>query len=118
MGRHTPEESLADTIQTLTDANWDADVMKSPQPVLVDFWADWCAPCKTLMPAVEAVAEQFKGRLRVGKVNVEENEQVPFQYNITTLPTLLVIKDGKVSEQRVGLISRDNLVKLIEPHLG
>jgi thioredoxin 1 len=113
-----PEETLADTIQILTDANWDADVMKSQQPVLVDFWADWCAPCKTLMPAVEAVAEQFKGRLRVGKVNVEENEQVPFQYNITTLPTLLIIKGGKVSEQRVGLISRDNLVKLIEPHLG
>ena len=109
---------MADTIQILTDANWDADVMKSQQPVLVDFWADWCAPCKTLMPAVEAVAEQFKGRLRVGKVNVEENEQVPFQYNITTLPTLLIIKGGKVSEQRVGLISRDNLVKLIEPHLG
>ena len=109
---------MADTIQILTDANWDADVMKSQEPVLVDFWADWCAPCKTLMPAVEAVAEQFKGRLRVGKVNVEENEQVPFQYNITTLPTLLIIKGGKVSEQRVGLISRDNLVKLIEPHLG
>ncbi|HEY8151581.1 MAG TPA: thioredoxin, partial [Vicinamibacteria bacterium] len=106
---------MADTIQILTDANWDADVMKSQEPVLVDFWADWCAPCKTLMPAVEAVAEQFKGRLRVGKVNVEENEQVPFQYNITTLPTLLIIKGGKVSEQRVGLISRDNLVKLIEP---
>ncbi len=64
---------MADTIQTLTDANWDADVMKSQQPVLVDFWADWCAPCKTLMPAVEAVAEQFKGRLRVGKVNVESS---------------------------------------------
>ena len=86
---------MADTIQTLTDANWDADVMKSQQPVLVDFWADWCAPCKTLMPAVESVAEQFKGRLRVGKVNVEENEQVPFQYNITTLPTLLIIKGGR-----------------------
>jgi thioredoxin len=109
---------LAETIQTLTDANWEADVMKSPEPVLVDFWADWCAPCKTLLPAVEAVAAQFKGRLRVGKVNVEENEKVPYEYNITTLPTLLIIKDGKVSEQRVGLISRDNLVKLIEPHLG
>lgn len=117
-GALIPEETLADTIQILTDANWDADVMKSQEPVLVDFWADWCAPCKTLMPAVEAVAEQFKGRLRVGKVNVEENEHVPFQYNITTLPTLLIIKGGKVSEQRVGLISRDNLVKLIEPHLG
>ena len=109
---------MSETIQTLTDANWEADVMKSTEPVLVDFWADWCQPCKTLLPAVEAVALQFKGRLRVGKVNVEENEQIPYQYNITTLPTLLIIKGGKVSEQRVGLISRDNLVKLIEPHLG
>ena len=109
---------MAEDIQTLTDASWDADVLASAQPVLVDFWAEWCVPCKTLLPAVQAVAEQFKGRLRVGKVNVEENEQVPFRYNITTLPTLMIFKAGKVSEQRVGLISRDNLVKLIEPHLG
>jgi thioredoxin 1 len=109
---------VAEDIQTLTDASWDADVLASAEPVLVDFWAEWCVPCKTLLPAVQAVAEQFKGRLRVGKVNVEENEQVPFRYNITTLPTLMIFKAGKVSEQRVGLISRDNLVKLIEPHLG
>ena len=109
---------MAEDIQTLTDASGDADVLASAQPVLVDFWAEWCVPCKTLLPAVQAVAEQFKGRLRVGKVNVEENEQVPFRYNITTLPTLMIFKAGKVSEQRVGLISRDNLVKLIEPHLG
>jgi thioredoxin 1 len=109
---------VADEIKTLTDATWDADVLASPEPVLVDFWAEWCVPCKTLLPAVEAVAAQFKGRLRVGKVNVEENEQVPFRYNITTLPTLMIFKGGKVSEQRVGLISRDNLVKLVEPHLG
>jgi thioredoxin 1 len=109
---------LADTIETLTDSNWDKDVMSSEQPVLVDFWAEWCAPCKTMLPAVEAVAQQFKGRLRVGKVNVEENEQVPFRYNITTLPTLMIFKGGKVSEQRVGLLSRENLVKLVEPHLG
>src|SRR5207237_9275012 len=109
----TRGETLADTdtVQTLTDSNWETDVMASPQPVLVDFWAEWCAPCKTLLPAVQAVADQFKGRLRVGKVNVEENEQVPFRYNITTLPTLMIIKAGKVSEQRVGLISRENLVK-------
>jgi thioredoxin 1 len=109
---------LSDKIQILTDANWQTDVLQSSEPVLVDFWADWCAPCKTLLPAVESVAEQFWGRLLVGKVNVEENEQVPFQYNITTLPTLLVIKGGQVAEQRVGLISRDNLVKLVEPHLS
>ena len=109
---------MADTVQTFTDANWDSDVMKSSEPVLVDFWAEWCVPCKTLSPTVAAVAQQFQGRLRVGKMNVEENEQVPFKYNITTLPTLLILKGGMVSEQRIGLISKDNLVKLIEPHLG
>ncbi len=109
---------MPETIQTLNDANWEADVIGSQQPVLVDFWADWCAPCKRLLPDVEAVARQFKGRLRVGKFNVEENEQVPFRYNITTLPTLLIIKAGKVSEQRVGLLSREKLVQLIEPHLA
>jgi len=109
---------VAEDIRNLTDASWDADVLASPEPVLVDFWAEWCVPCKTLLPAVEAVAEQFKGRLRVGKVNVEENEQVPFRYNITTLPTLMIFKKGQVSEQRIGLLSKENLIKLVEPHLG
>jgi thioredoxin 1 len=93
-------------------------VLGSEQPVLVDFWAEWCVPCKTLVPAIEAVAEQFNGRLKVGKLNVEQNAQVPYRYNITTLPTLMIFKRGQVSEQRVGLLSKENLVKLVEPHLG
>jgi thioredoxin 1 len=108
---------MTDSIATFTDQNWQQDVLGSAQPVLVDFWATWCVPCKTLAAAVEAVANHFNGRLRVGKMNVEENDDVPFRYNITTLPTLLVIKNGQVSEQRVGLISKDNLIKLLEPHL-
>ncbi|HEV8253409.1 MAG TPA: thioredoxin [Vicinamibacteria bacterium] len=104
-------------IETFTDQNWQQDVLGSTRPVLVDFWAEWCVPCKTLAVAVEAVASHFNGRLRVGKMNVEQNNDVPFRYNITTLPTLLVIKNGQVSEQRVGLISKDNLIKLLEPHL-
>ena len=100
-----------------TDANWDAEVMNSPQPVLVDFWADWCQPCKHLVPTIEALAEQYQGRLKVGKMNVEDNDSVPFRYSITTLPTLMIFTKGQVSEQRVGLISKDNLVKLIEPLL-
>jgi thioredoxin 1 len=109
---------MAGTILNLTDQNWEAEVMASPQAVLVDFWADWCVPCKTLLPSIEAVAQQFAGRLKVAKLNVEENAQVPFRYNITTLPTLMIFKKGQVAEQRVGLVSRENLVKLLEPHLG
>jgi thioredoxin 1 len=108
---------MADALQTYTDQNWETEVMKSDQPVLVDFWAEWCVPCRTILPAVEAVAREFGGRLKVGKLNVEENADVPFRYNITTLPTLLIIKGGVVSEQRVGLISRDNLARLVEAQL-
>jgi len=100
-----------------TDANWDAEVMSSSEPVLVDFWADWCQPCKALVPTIEALAEQYQGRLKVGKMNVEDNDSVPFRYSITTLPTLMIFRKGQVSEQRVGLISKDSLVKLIEPLL-
>jgi len=109
---------MSESIVNYTDQNWEQDVLGSAQPVLVDFWAEWCVPCKTLVPTIEAVAQQFGGRLRVGKLNVEENAQVPFRYNITTLPTLMIFKGGQVSEQRVGLISKDNLIKLIEPHIG
>ena len=109
---------MAGTILDLTDDTWDKEVMSSPQAVLVDFWADWCVPCKTLLPSIEAVARQFDGRLKVAKLNVEENAQVPYRYNITTLPTLIVFKKGMVAEQRVGLLSKENLVKLLEPHLG
>jgi thioredoxin 1 len=109
---------MAGTILELTDQNWEAEVMASPHAVLVDFWAEWCVPCKALLPSIEAVAQQFQGRLKVAKLNVEDNEQVPFRYNITTLPTLMVFKKGQVAEQRIGLLSRDNLVKLLEPHLG
>ena len=105
-------------LQTYTDANWEAEVMASSEPVLVDFWADWCQPCKVLVPTIEAVAEQYQGRLKVGKVNVEDNDAAAFRYSITTLPTLMIFKKGQVSEQRVGLITKDKLVQLIEPLLA
>jgi thioredoxin len=109
---------MAGTILDLTDQSWEAEVMASSQAVLVDFWAEWCVPCRTMLPSIEAVARQFDGRLKVAKLNVEENAQVPYRYNITTLPTLMVFKAGLVAEQRMGLVSRENLIKLLEPHLA
>ncbi|HET8647223.1 MAG TPA: thioredoxin [Vicinamibacteria bacterium] len=108
---------VAGKLETFTDANWPGEVLQSPHPVLVDFWAEWCVPCKALVPVMEAVAAHFDGRLKVGKLNVDENGMVAEQYAVRTLPTLLVLKKGQVSEQRIGLISKDALIKLIEPHL-
>jgi len=109
---------VSDAIETYTDQNWEKEVVASDRPVLVDFWAEWCKPCLAMVPDLEAVAEAYKGRLRVGKVNVEQNNDVAFKYNVTGMPTLLVLKNGKVLEQRVGKLSKDALVKLVEPHLG
>jgi thioredoxin 1 len=109
---------MAATIETFTDQNWEKEVVSSEAAVLVDFWAEWCKPCLAMVPDLEAVAAQYAGRLKVGKLNVEENAHVPYRYNITTLPTLMIFKRGQVSEQRVGLLSKENLIKLVEPHLG
>jgi len=108
---------MSDKIATFTDQNWGADVLAADKPVLVDFWAEWCAPCKAMVPDLEAVASKYEGRVRVGKLNVEENEQVPFQYGITAMPTLLVLKGGKVAEQRVGKMNKEQLAKLLDSHL-
>ena len=108
---------MSDKLATFTDANWAAEVMQSAEPVLVDFWAEWCVPCHTLSPIVESVAEHFGDRLKVGKMNVEQNEGTPVQYDVRSLPTLLVLKGGQVAEQRLGLVTKENLIKLLEPHL-
>ena len=84
---------------------------------LVNFWASWCAPCRTLAPTIDAIATQYAGKLKVGKLNVEENGDVPMRYGITALPTLLILKGGKVAEQRVGLVSKDVLVRLVNDQL-
>jgi thioredoxin 1 len=108
---------MSEKLETFTDQNWQQQVLGSEKVVLVDFWAQWCQPCLAMVPDLEAVAEAYKGRLRVGKVNVEENNDVAFKYNVTGMPTLLVLKGGKVLDQRVGKLSKDALVKLVEPHL-
>ena len=109
---------MSGTIEVFTDQNWQEEVLESSTPVLVDFWAEWCAPCKAMVPDLEAIAGDYKGRVRVGKLNVEENDQVPFKYSITGMPTLIVLKGGQVVEQRVGKMGRLQLAKLLDPLLG
>jgi thioredoxin 1 len=105
-------------IETFTDESWEKQVLGSDKPVLVDFWAEWCAPCKAMVPDLEATARKYAGRVRVGKLNVEENDRVPFQYGITAMPTLLLFRAGKVVEQRVGKMGKEQLAKLLDPHLS
>jgi thioredoxin len=106
-----------DNILEFTDQNFDEQVLKSDQPVLVDFWATWCSPCRMIAPTVEAIAQDYAGRAKVGKVNVDENLSVTTRYNIRGIPTLLLFKGGQVQEQVVGATSKDVLVKVIEKHL-
>ena len=109
---------MSKAVANFTDQNWESEVLGSPQPVLVDFWATWCGPCRALAPTIEAIAAEYSARLKVGKMNVEENDDVPMRYGITALPTLLILKAGKVAEQRVGLMSKDGLERLLKEHLS
>jgi thioredoxin 1 len=105
---------MSENLLTLTDANFQAEVLESSLPVLVDFWAQWCQPCLAMAPDLEAVAEQFAGRVRVGKLDVDQYQDIAGQFNVQAMPTLLVFKDGVVAEQRVGKLGRDALAKLVE----
>ena len=107
----------SDQIVTVTDTNFDADVLKSAQPVLIDFWAPWCAPCRAIAPLVDAIAGEYTGRVKVGKVNVDENPRVPTEYQVTHIPTLLVFKGGKVVGQLVGSFKKTQLEDLVKKAL-
>ena len=102
---------------TLTEENWQSEVLDSPQPVLVDFWADWCGPCHRIAPIVEELAETFAGKLRVGKLNVDENPDVAQRYGVMSIPSLLLFRDGEVVEFMVGVQPKSALVRRIEAAL-
>ncbi len=107
----------SDNIKVFTDVNFEEEVLKSDRPVLVDFWAEWCAPCRMMAPAVDAVAREYAERAKVGKVNVDENQSVTSRYNIRGIPTLLLFNRGQVQEQIKGATSKDAIVKMLEKYL-
>ncbi len=107
----------SDKMVTITDANFDSEVLKSSQPVLIDFWATWCAPCRAIAPVVEALANDYAGKVKVAKVNIDENPKTPTTYDVRSIPTLLVFKDGKVVGQIVGAVPRPKIEDMIKKAL-
>ncbi|HYP12375.1 MAG TPA: thioredoxin [Bryobacteraceae bacterium] len=106
----------ANTLE-FTDTNFDTDVLNSEVPVLVDFWAEWCGPCRQMTPTIDALASDYNGRAKIGKLNVDHNTQTAARYGIRGIPTLLVFKGGKVVEQMVGARGKADVQKAIESHL-
>jgi len=104
-------------VQTFTDGNFDDTVLKSGAPVLVDFWAEWCGPCKRIAPAIDALATEYAGKVTVGKMDIDSNPKVPERYQVRSIPTVLVFKGGQVVESVIGLTQRDDLKKVIDKYL-
>jgi thioredoxin 1 len=101
----------------VTDATFETEVIRSSTPVLVDFWAEWCGPCKALAPTVQQVAKLYEGKLKVGKLDVDANMNTTMQFQVMGIPTLILFKDGKAVERITGLIPKDKLLAKLKPHL-
>jgi len=103
--------------QTFTDGNFDSDVLKAETPVLVDFWAEWCGPCRAMEPSITALASDYVGKLRVGKLNVDDNPTVTMKYMVRGIPTVILFKAGQVVDQLVGLADKGTLKQMVDKHL-
>jgi thioredoxin 1 len=106
-----------DKVQTLTDTNFDDSVIKAARPVVVDFWAEWCGPCRRLAPTIDELATDYDGRVVIGKLNVDENPTIQSRFSIMGIPTVLIFKGGEVVEQVVGLADKNTFKKLIDKHV-
>ncbi|NJD91910.1 MAG: thioredoxin [Geobacter sp.] len=104
----------SEKVLTLGDNNFEAEVIQSSVPVLVDFWATWCAPCKAIAPTIDAMADEYEGKIKVGKVNVDDSQATPAKYGVRGIPTVILFKDGKVVDQIVGAVPKSQLEALIK----
>ena len=109
---------MSENIAVVTDASFDTDVKQAPVPVLVDYWAEWCGPCKMIAPVREEVANDYAGRLKVAKLNVDENPGTPPKFGIRGIPTLMLFKDGEVAATKVGALSKAQLSDFLDQHLA
>ncbi len=108
---------MSDFIQHVTEDTFEPNVLKSDVPVLVDYWAEWCGPCKALAPLLEDLAKDYGGKLKVAKVNVDENQQLARKYNIKAIPTLMLFKDGNVQASKLGMMSKPQLTAFLDSNI-
>jgi thioredoxin 1 len=108
---------VSDNIVDLTDESFQNEVLESPKPVLVDYWAEWCGPCKMIAPILTEIAEEYEGKIKIAKLNIDDNPQTPPKYGIRGIPTLMLFKDGNVEATKVGALSKSQLTAFIDTNL-
>ncbi|GAQ30519.1 thioredoxin [Ralstonia sp. NT80] len=113
----TEVPAMSEQIKYVSDASFEADVLKSDKPVLVDFWAEWCGPCKMIAPILDEVSKDYSEKVQIAKINVDENQGVPAKFGIRGIPTLILFKNGAVAAQKVGALSKSQLTAFLDSHL-
>jgi thioredoxin 1 len=108
---------MSEHIRYVTDTTFTAEVLQSPLPVLVDYWAEWCGPCRMIAPILDEVSQEYAGRLSVAKLNVDENQQTPQKYGVRGIPTLMLFKNGNIEATKVGALSKSQLTAFIDSHI-
>jgi thioredoxin 1 len=108
---------MSEHIHYVTDSTFAAEVLQAPLPVLVDYWAEWCGPCRSIAPILEEIAKEYAGRMTVAKMNVDENQQTPQKYGVRGIPTLMLFKNGNIEETKVGALSKSQLTVFIDSHI-